>query len=231
MYPPELANSIENAIVIAFLSTIAIAIDKAIFQLLLLLLIRASSNYWHFNRNYCFTVLAWNAVFVVSKYTFWSQMHSRLNEDAFLRLIFLLRHLSTAETVLLLLTYYCYWPFFGTIAIGIAIAKETSRLLLLVLLLLRGLSELLLLLLIAIFTIGQLWCVAFFGVLPYSYCFKGGGGGGEKAVLLSLSIAEKAVSCLLLQIHSSRIPIIIIKSTTSFKSTCKKLTYVYFFFS
>ena len=45
---------------------------------------------------------------------------------------------------------------FGTIAIGIAIAKDTSRLLLLVLLLLRGLSELLLLLLIAIFTIGQL---------------------------------------------------------------------------
>ena len=84
---PELANSIENAIAIAFLSTIAIAIDKAIFQLLLLLLllIRASSNYWHFNRNYCFTVLAWNAVFLVSKYTFWSQMHSRLNEDAFLR--------------------------------------------------------------------------------------------------------------------------------------------------
>ena len=43
----ELANSIENAIAIAFLSTIAIAIDKAIFQLLLLLLllIRASSNY------------------------------------------------------------------------------------------------------------------------------------------------------------------------------------------
>ena len=83
----ELANSIENAIAIAFLSTIAIAIDKAIFQLLLLLLllIRASSNYWHFNRNYCFTVLAWNAVFLVSKYTFWSQMHSRLNEDAFLR--------------------------------------------------------------------------------------------------------------------------------------------------
>ena len=45
--------------------------------------------------------------------------------------------------------------FFGTNAIGIAIAKDTSRLLLLVLLLLRDLSELLLL--IAIFTIGQLW--------------------------------------------------------------------------
>ena len=48
-YLPELANSIENAIAIAFLSTIAIAIaiDKAIFQLLLLLLllISASSNY------------------------------------------------------------------------------------------------------------------------------------------------------------------------------------------
>ena len=48
-YYAELANSIENAIAIAFLSTIAIAIaiDKAIFQLLLLLLllIRASSNY------------------------------------------------------------------------------------------------------------------------------------------------------------------------------------------
>ena len=44
---PELANSIENTIAIAFLSTIAIAIaiDKGIFQLLLLLLIRASSNY------------------------------------------------------------------------------------------------------------------------------------------------------------------------------------------
>ena len=43
----ELANSIENTIAIAFLSTIAaaIAIDKGIFQLLLLLLIRASSNY------------------------------------------------------------------------------------------------------------------------------------------------------------------------------------------
>ena len=45
----ELANSIENTIAIAFLSTIAIAIaiDKVIFQLLLLLLllIRASSNY------------------------------------------------------------------------------------------------------------------------------------------------------------------------------------------
>ena len=41
----ELANSIKNTIAIAFLSTIAIAIVKAIFQLLLLLLIRASSNY------------------------------------------------------------------------------------------------------------------------------------------------------------------------------------------
>ena len=54
----ELANSIEyaNAInAIAFLSTIAIAIDKGIFQLLLL--IRASSNYWHFTRNYCFKEL------------------------------------------------------------------------------------------------------------------------------------------------------------------------------
>ena len=43
----ELANSIENTIAIAFLSTIAIAIaiDKEIFQLLLLLLllVRASS--------------------------------------------------------------------------------------------------------------------------------------------------------------------------------------------
>ena len=45
IFVAELANSIENAIAIAFLSTIAIAIDKAIFQLLLLLLIRASSNY------------------------------------------------------------------------------------------------------------------------------------------------------------------------------------------
>ena len=44
---PELANSIENAIAIAFLSPSAIAIDMAIFQLLLLLLllIRPSSNY------------------------------------------------------------------------------------------------------------------------------------------------------------------------------------------
>ena len=58
---------------------------------------------------------------------------------------------TIAIDLLLLLTI------FGTIAIGIAIAKDTSRLLLLVLLLLRGLSELLLLLLIAIFTIGQLW--------------------------------------------------------------------------
>ena len=54
-YLPELANSIKTAIAIAFLSTIAIAIDKEIFQLLLL--VRASSNYWHFNRNYCFKVL------------------------------------------------------------------------------------------------------------------------------------------------------------------------------
>ena len=57
----ELANSIENTIAIAFLSTIAIAIaiDKEIFQLLLLLLllVRASSLDWHFNRNYCFKVL------------------------------------------------------------------------------------------------------------------------------------------------------------------------------
>ena len=62
------------------------------------------------------------------------------------------RNCTIAIELLLLLTI------FGTIAIGIAIAKDTSRLLLLVLLLLRGLSELLLLLLIAIFTIGQLWC-------------------------------------------------------------------------
>ena len=55
---------------------------------------------------------------------------------------------------------------FGTIAIGIAIAKDTSRLLLLVLLLLRGLSELLLLLLIAIYTIGQLW------LQPFGFCSK-----------------------------------------------------------
>ena len=60
---------------------------------------------------------------------------------------------TIANDLLLLLTI------FGTIAIDIAIAKDTSRLLLLVLLLLRGLSELLLLLLIAIFTIGQL-CVS-----------------------------------------------------------------------
>ena len=40
----ELANSVENTIAIAFLSTIAIAIDKEIFELLLVLLIRASSN-------------------------------------------------------------------------------------------------------------------------------------------------------------------------------------------
>ena len=60
------------------------------------------------------------------------------------------RNCTIAIDLLLLLTI------FGTIAIGIAIAKDTSRLLLLVLLLLRGLSELLLLLLIAIYTIGQL---------------------------------------------------------------------------
>ena len=60
------------------------------------------------------------------------------------------RNCTIAIDLLLLLNI------FGTIAIGIAIAKDTSRLLLLVLLLLRGLSELLLLLLIAIFTIGQL---------------------------------------------------------------------------
>ena len=58
------------------------------------------------------------------------------------------RNCTIAIDLLLLLTI------FGTIAIGIAIAKDTSRLLLLVLLLLRGLFELLLL--IAIFTIGQL---------------------------------------------------------------------------
>ena len=58
------------------------------------------------------------------------------------------RNCTIAIELLLLLTI------FGTIAI--AIAKDTSRRLLLVLLLLRGLSELLLLLLIAIFTIGQL---------------------------------------------------------------------------
>ena len=57
---------------------------------------------------------------------------------------------TIAIDLLLLLTI------FGTIAI--AIAKDTSRLLLLVLLLLRGLSELLLL--IAIFTIGQLCSVS-----------------------------------------------------------------------
>ena len=33
-YKAELANSIENAIAIAFLSTIAIAIDKSLFKLL-----------------------------------------------------------------------------------------------------------------------------------------------------------------------------------------------------
>ena len=62
------------------------------------------------------------------------------------------RNCTIAIDLLLLLTI------FATIAIGIAIAKDTSKLLLLVLLLLllRGLSELLLL--IAIFTIGQLWC-------------------------------------------------------------------------
>ena len=44
---PEMINSIENTIAIAILSTIAItiAIDKGIFQLLLLLLIRDSLNY------------------------------------------------------------------------------------------------------------------------------------------------------------------------------------------
>ena len=109
----ELANSIENTIAIAFLSTIAIAIaiDKGIFQLLLLLLIRASSNYWHFNRNYCFRVLPLIWPFLVSKYTLWSLMHSRLNKNACFIQILLVRHISAAETALLLLNYYCYWPF------------------------------------------------------------------------------------------------------------------------
>ena len=110
-YKSELANSIENAIAIAFLSTIAIAIDKGIFQLLLLLLIRASSNYWHFNRNYCFRVLPLIWPFLVSKYTLWSLMHSRLNKNACFIQILLVRHISAAETALLLLNYYCYWPF------------------------------------------------------------------------------------------------------------------------
>ena len=107
----ELANSIENAIAIVFLSPIAIAIEKAIFQLLLLLLIRASSNYWHFNRNYCFRVLPLIWPFLVSKYTLWSLMHSRLNKNACFIQIPLVRHISAAETALLLLNYYCYWPF------------------------------------------------------------------------------------------------------------------------
>ena len=38
-YRPDMSNSIETAIAIAFFGTIAIAIAKAIFQLLLLLLI------------------------------------------------------------------------------------------------------------------------------------------------------------------------------------------------
>ena len=42
-FEAELANRIENAIDIAFLGTIAIAIDKGLFQILLLL--RASLNY------------------------------------------------------------------------------------------------------------------------------------------------------------------------------------------
>ena len=70
------------------------------------------------------------------------------------------RNCTIAIDLLLLLTI------FGTVAIGIVIAKDTSRLLLL--LLLRGLSELLLLLLIAIFTIGQLWLSAcYFPISKY----------------------------------------------------------------
>ena len=47
MYEPDMSNSIETAIAIAFFGTIAIAIAKAIFQLLLLLLVllRQSLNY------------------------------------------------------------------------------------------------------------------------------------------------------------------------------------------
>ena len=106
--------------------TIAIDIDKGIFQLLplLLLLIRASSNYWHFNRNYCFRVLPLIWPFLVSKYTLWSLMHSRLNKNACFIQILLGGHISAADTALLLLNYYCYWPFLA--------------LLLLVLVLLRG---------------------------------------------------------------------------------------------
>ena len=52
---PELANSIENTIAIAFLSTIAIAIaiDKAIFQLLLSQVgsHAKSSPFFNFHRN------------------------------------------------------------------------------------------------------------------------------------------------------------------------------------
>jgi len=172
----ELANSIENTIAIAFLSTIAIAIaiDKGIFQLLLLLLllIRASSNYWYFNRNYCLRVLPLIWPFLVSKYTLWSLMHSRLNKNACFIQIgtpckahFSSRNCTIAIEILLLLTI------FGTIAIDIAIAKDTSRLLLLVLLLLRGLSELLLLLLIAIFTIGQLCSLYLAGMTCLSAFF------------------------------------------------------------
>ena len=40
-----MSNSIETAIAIAFLGTIGIAIAKAIFQLLLLVLLRQSQNY------------------------------------------------------------------------------------------------------------------------------------------------------------------------------------------
>ena len=127
----ELANSIENTIAIAFLSTIAIAIaiDKAIFQLLLLLLllIRASSNYWHFNRNYCFRVLPLIWPFLVSKYTLWSLMHSRLNKNACFIQILLVRHISAAETALLLLNYYCYWPFLALLLLILLLLRRFSN--------------------------------------------------------------------------------------------------------
>ena len=88
-------------------------------------------------------------------------MHTRLDKNAYERQILLVKARFSCKNCTIAIYLLLLLTIFGTIAIGIAIAKDTSRLLLLVLLLLRGLSELLLLLLIAIFTIGQLCPAAF----------------------------------------------------------------------
>ena len=87
------------------------------------------------------------------------------------------RNCTIAIELLLLLTI------FGTIAI--AIAKDTSRLLLLVLLLLKDLSDLLLL--IAIFTIGQLWCTQIYKSKKCGDEYSIGGGGGYILVFVDMS--------------------------------------------